>query len=109
MKLLVLYSSDEDIELSMAAIGTLAQLSIENKQICEKILNVKSFVQIFKECACAESIQIQFGTFYILNNITLINQDLCNKVVNSELMEVIVALSRIQVEKSRIKVYLKSY
>ena len=105
VKLLVLYCGEEDIALNIAASGSLAQLSTENETICKKIIEVTSFIEIFKESACTADVEFQYRIFYILNNITSINKELCIKVVESELMEVIVALTRLEVEVGRSKVY----
>ena len=104
VKLLVLYCGEEDTALNIAASGSLAQLSFDNESICKKIISVKSFISIFKESACSADIEFQYRIFYILHNISSINKDLCTYVVESELMEVIVALTRLRVEEERIKV-----
>ncbi|CAF0749986.1 unnamed protein product [Brachionus calyciflorus] len=105
IKLLVLYCGEEDdIKLNLAASGALAQLSQNSEKICKRILEVKSFVPIFKQAACMSEVEFQFRIFYILNNIMTKSKDLCTEIVNSELMDVIVALSRLDVEKERMKV-----
>ena len=104
IKLLVLYCGEEDdLKLNLAASGALAQLTYSEK-ICERVLEVKSFVPVFKQCACAADIEFQFRIFYIIRNIVSKNKDMCTKVVLSELMDVVVALSRLDVEKERVKV-----
>lgn len=106
VKLLVLYCGNEDLSLCLAAAGTLAQLSFERKIICEKILAVKSFFEIFKEAACSTHVEFQFRIFYILNNIISIDKDMLKTIVQSEIMDVIVALTRIEVENERERVSL---
>jgi hypothetical protein len=107
VKLLVLYCGEEDISLNIAASGSLAQLSFENETICKKIIEVNSFVGIFKEAACTSDVEFQYRIFYILNNITSINKDLCLTIVESELMDVIIAVTRLEIEDERMKVLLK--
>ncbi len=106
VKLLVLFCGEDDIKLNIAASGALAQMSSSSEIICERMLDVGSFVRIFKECACSKNIELQFRTFFILNNIVLVKKELCVRIVETELMEVIVALSKISVEKERVKVIL---
>lgn len=105
IKLLVLYCGEEDdIKLNLAASGALAQLSENSEKICERILEVNSFIPIFKQAACVSDVEFQFRIFYILDNIVSKNKNFLTQIVNSELMDVIVALSRLDVEKEREKV-----
>ena len=110
IKLLVLYCGEEDdLKLNLAASGALAQFTDQSDKICQRILDVNAFVSTFKQCACAADIEFQFRIFYILRNIVTKNKEMCAKIVESELMDVIVALTRIDVEKERQKVSLFSY
>ncbi|RMZ96061.1 hypothetical protein BpHYR1_001189 [Brachionus plicatilis] len=105
IKLLVLYCGEEDdIKLNLAASGALAQLSENSEKICQRILEVKSFLPIFKQAACVADVEFQFRIFYILDNVVSKNKDFLTQIVNSELMDVIVALSKLDVEKERVKV-----
>lgn len=104
IKLLVLYCGEDDLKLNIAASGALAQLSADSDKICERIVSVASFASVFKQAACAANIDIQYRIFFILRNICLASKELCTKVVESDLTEVIVALTRIDVEKDRVKV-----
>lgn len=104
IKLLVLYCGEEDHKLNLAASGALAQLTDMSEKICQRVTEVSSFVSVFKQCACTADIQLQFRIFYILRNMALKTPELCTFIVQSELMEVIVALTRLDVEKEREKV-----
>jgi len=104
IKLLVLYCGEEDLGLNMAASGALAQLTQASDKICEKITTLTAFVPTFKQAACAANIELQYRIFFILRNIAVTSKELCTKIVESDLTEVIVALSRTEVEKERIKV-----
>jgi hypothetical protein len=105
IKLLVLYCGEEDdIKLNMAASGALAQFTEQSEKICQRVLDVPAFYSTFKQCACVQDIELQFRIFYILRNIVVRNKEMCTRIVQSELMEVIVALTRIDIEKERLKV-----
>lgn len=104
IKLLVLYCGEEDPKLNMAATGALAQFTELSEKICQRVLDVKSFVPVFKQAACTADIEFQFRIFYILRNIAVRSKEFCTFIVQSELMDVIVALSRLDVEKERTKV-----
>ncbi len=103
IKLLVLYCGEDDIKLNLAASGALAQLS-HSEKICKRIFEVNSFFSIFKQAACADFIEFQFRIFYILRNIVVKSKEFCTLIVQSELMEIIVALSRLDVERERLRV-----
>lgn len=104
VKLLVLYTGEEDHKLNLAASGALAQLTDMSESICKRVVEVNSFVAIFKQAACTADIALQFRIFYILRNIATKTSELCMFIVQSELMEVIVALTRLDVEPEREKV-----
>ena len=104
IKLLVLYCGEEDLGLNLAASGALAQLTQASDKICEKITTLTAFVPTFKQAACAANIELQYRIFFILRNIAVTSKELCTKIVESDLTEVIVALSRTEVEKERAKV-----
>jgi hypothetical protein len=104
IKLLVLYCAEEDHKLNMAASGALAQFTDMSEKICRRVIEVTSFVNVFKQAACTADIEFQYRIFYILRNIATKAKDLCTFIVQSELMDVVVALSRIDVEKEREKV-----
>ncbi|CAF3540047.1 unnamed protein product [Adineta steineri] len=122
IKLLVLLCGDEDELLIKAALGTLAVLSSlqadieyikdlnlqdeerqrlndlmkENRIICEKILDVKSFTEIFKQlCACNNQ-DLQFRALYIIRNIVKIDKELAIRIVETELMDILFAMKEIK-------------
>jgi protein unc-45 len=105
IKLLVLYcgEDDEDMLLQLAASGTLAQLSDVSEKVCKKIVAEKSFVEIFKQACCAENVEFQFRIFYILRNIAGHGKELATSLVESDLFEVIAAVSRMDLSKERQK------
>lgn len=104
IKLLVLYCGEDDVGLNIAASGALAQLTTDSDKVCEKICSLTAFPTTFKQAACAAHIETQYRIFFILRNIAAVGKELCEKIVISELTEVIVAMTRIDVEKERTKV-----
>lgn len=105
IKLLVLYCAEEsDAKLNLAASGTLAQLTDASDKICQRCFEVASFPAIFKQAACSADVEFQFRVFYVLRNIALKSRELCAQLVATEIMDVCVALSKLDVEKERGKV-----
>ncbi|CAF0902489.1 unnamed protein product, partial [Didymodactylos carnosus] len=120
IKLLVLYCGEEDEALIKASSGALASLSslnadIEHIQelnlepderkrlelliednyiICNKILEVKSFIEIFKQlCACSNN-DIQFRALYIIRNIIKAKKEFAVKIVETDLMDILFTITR---------------
>ncbi|CAF2437829.1 unnamed protein product [Rotaria sp. Silwood2] len=132
IKLLVLLCGEEDDSLIKAALGTLAILSSlqidledyndvdlqdddrkklsefieENRNICEKILNVKSFTEIFKHLCASENSELQFRALYVIRNIIKTKKDIAIRIVETDLMDVLFAIKetkddRLTNEKNR--------
>ncbi len=104
VKLLVLYCGEDDIRLNLAASGALAQLTTESDKICEKITSLSCFAPTFKQAACAKEIELQYRIFFVLRNIAVTSKELATRIVASDLTEVIVALTRIEIERERQRV-----
>ncbi len=104
VKLLVLYCGEDDVALNLAASGALAQLTSNSDKICEKITTLTAFAPTFKQAACAAHIESQYRIFFILYNIAQVSKELCEKIVASDLTEVIVAMTRLEVEPERARV-----
>ncbi len=68
----------------------------ENRIICEKILDVKSFTEIFKQLCACNNADIQFRAFYIIRNIIKVNKELAIRIVETELMEILFAIKEMK-------------
>ncbi|CAF1354600.1 unnamed protein product [Rotaria sordida] len=132
IKLLVLLCGEEDDLLIKAALGTLATLSSlqidledykdvdlqdddrkklneyieENRLICEKIVNIKSFTDVFKQLCASQDSELQFRALYIIRNIIKTNKDIATHIVVTDLMDVLFAIKetkddRLMNEKNR--------
>ncbi|KAI0985020.1 hypothetical protein GJ496_008858, partial [Pomphorhynchus laevis] len=101
IRLLVLFGNEDDLKLNQAAMGALAQLSFL-PVVCQKIVETKDFVEIFKNVTTTSDTELQYRGFFILRNLILNGKDTSIKVVESELMDVIFAMSRLD-DKSRLK------
>ncbi len=91
VKLLTLFSGEDDPDLAKAASGGLAQLSHDTK-ICEKILEVKSAMDILKELVASTDEELQYRGAYIVANLTEASQEIAEKIIESELLEVLMVL-----------------
>ena len=68
VKLLTLFSGEDDILLAKAASGALCQLSVDAR-ICKKILDVKHAQDIFKEMIASDDDDLRYRALYIVANI----------------------------------------
>ena len=93
VKLLTLFSGEEDEALAVAASGGLAQLSFDPK-ICKKILEVKSSKEIFKEMLVKDNDEIKFRGLFILANIIEAGPELAEEIIEDEFLEIFMAFSQ---------------
>ncbi len=91
VKLWTLFSGEEDLYLAKAATGGLAQLS-HDPRICEKIMEVKSVVDILKELMANTDEELRYRGVYILANLIKAKREIAEKIVETELLEVLMAL-----------------
>ena len=80
VKLLTLFSGEEDVLLAKAASGALCQLSADER-ICKKILDVKQAVDIFKEMIASDNEDLRFRALFILANIVEASKELAERVI----------------------------
>ncbi|CAF0892146.1 unnamed protein product [Didymodactylos carnosus] len=121
IKLLVLFCGEEDEALIKAASGALAILSSldvdleqietfdlepderkklesiieDNRIICNKILEVTSFVEIFKQLCVSPNNELQFRALYIIKNIVKAKKEFAVKVAETDLMDLLFAITRL--------------
>ncbi|XP_072175845.1 protein unc-45 homolog B-like [Diadema setosum] len=93
VKLLVLFCGEEDPSLVKAAAGTLAILS-SHEEICSKILKVKAWLEIMQVLCVSPDKDIQLRGMHILASIVESSKENAEKVVDTNLLEVLMALSK---------------
>ena len=102
VKLWTLFSGEEDVALVRAASGGLAQLSHDPK-ICEKIVEVKSAMEIFKELLANEDSELQFRGMYILANLVEASREIGEKIIESDFLEIFMALAQMEGINAKLK------
>ena len=91
VKLWTLFSGEEDPLLAKAASGGLAQLS-HDPIIANKIMTVKSVMEILKELVISEDPDLQHRGVYIVANLIESSKEIAEKFVGSEFLEILMAL-----------------
>ena len=64
----------------------------QNRIICQKILDVKSFTEIFKQLCACNNPDLQFRAIYIIRNIVNVNKEFAIHIVETELMDILFAI-----------------
>lgn len=86
VKLLTLFSGEEDEGLAKAASGGLSQLTHDPK-ICEQMVGVKHCHQILKELLSHNSKELQLRSMYILANLVGSSKEIATKIIEDDFLE----------------------
>ncbi|XP_048728243.1 protein unc-45 homolog B-like [Ostrea edulis] len=92
LKLMVLYCGEEDELVVRAAAGAMAMLS-NSEKICNKILGVGPWQEILLSVVVNENVEIQHRGCYIVRNMLSVNKEMAEKVIEGQMLEVLMALS----------------
>ncbi|CDW54075.1 UNC45 protein [Trichuris trichiura] len=100
LKLWVLYCNEEDERLVLSSVAGVALLT-DDANVCQRIIeeanvHVPSWVTIFKEACMHANKEVQRRSLLCLLNMMNSCYDVAAKIVQSELFEVLVAISKLQ-------------
>ncbi|XP_075063928.1 protein unc-45 homolog A [Mixophyes fleayi] len=102
LKLLVLYSGEDDERLRRAAAGTLAMLTSVQPKICQRITQVTDhWLQILQALLLSESIELQHRGSIIVLNMMSEEKELAEKLMESEMFEILTVLSKNENEEKK--------
>ncbi|XP_062926331.1 protein unc-45 homolog A-like isoform X2 [Mobula hypostoma] len=100
LKLLVLYSGEEDEKLRCAAAGALAFLTSLQPKLCTKMTQVTShWLEILQALVLSPNVDLQHRGVVITLNLMNAEQELATLLMESEMMEILSALARDADEK----------
>ncbi|XP_054271467.1 protein unc-45 homolog B isoform X1 [Macrosteles quadrilineatus] len=103
-KFLLLLCGEEDEDTAEAAAGALAMLTSVSKKCCKKLFEVGSWLENFQELLANPKFEMQHRGIVIMLNIIKSSKELAEKVMSTNLMELLMALSIINEEgKEKIK------
>lgn len=103
IKYLVSLTMDEDAETSMAAAGALAILSGASKKCCEKLFESKNWLEALHVLLANPEPNIQYRGVCIVRNIIEYSRDLAEKLLETDVMEILMALTKIPPENETRK------
>jgi len=104
VKYLVILCEDEDQDTSMAAAGALAMLTSASKKACEKIFDSKDWLESLRFLLANPNGDIQHRGITIVLNMMRSTKDVAAKLIETDIMELLMALSKndtVQNEKIR--------
>ena len=103
VKLMTLFSGEEDVLLAKAASGTLCQLS-SDERICKKIMDVKQAIDIFKEMIASDDEDLRFRALYILANIVEASKELAERIIaDDDLMTIFNGFVQTDVASDKVR------
>ncbi|XP_012233460.2 protein unc-45 homolog B [Linepithema humile] len=94
VKYLVILSEDEDEATSMAASGALAILTSASKKACEKIFDSKDWLESLHFLLANPNCDIQHRGVVIVLNMIKSTKDVAAKLIETDIMEILMALSK---------------
>ncbi|XP_036399618.1 protein unc-45 homolog A-like [Megalops cyprinoides] len=95
LKLLVLYSGEDDERLRKAAAGTLAMLTSEQPELCARIPGTTShWLEILQALLLSESPELQHRGAVIALNVMKAERDLAERLMESEALEILSVLAK---------------
>uniref|UniRef100_A0A672G7T8 UNC-45/Cro1/She4 central domain-containing protein n=1 Tax=Salarias fasciatus TaxID=181472 RepID=A0A672G7T8_SALFA len=95
LKLLVLYSGEEDERLRKAAAGTLAMLTAEQPEICARIPGTTThWLEILQALLLSEITDLRHRAVVIVHNMMQADKSLAETLMESEAMEILSVLAK---------------
>lgn len=102
-KYLVLLSADEDTETAMAASGALAQLTAMSKKCCKKMVEVETWTETMRSLLGNPNVDLQYRGVYIANNLMQSCKEVAEKLIATDVMEILMALSLLEAADEKVK------
>ncbi|XP_068086823.1 protein unc-45 homolog B [Anabrus simplex] len=106
VKYITLLCSEEDVETSKAAAGALAILTSVSKKVCRKVFQPANWLDILHQLLANPDKDIQHRGVVIVSNMIHSCKDVAEKLVETDITEILMALSIIREEgKEKIREY----
>jgi len=104
VKMLVILSEEDDLETAKAASGALATLTAISKKAAQKILQVKRWFQILLMLSSSKDKELQHRGVLIVRNIMNADKESAEKIVETPIFQVMMAIVRPEVDDISDKV-----
>ncbi|CAH2093739.1 unnamed protein product [Euphydryas editha] len=100
-KYLYLLCQEEDTDTVMAASGALCVLTSVSKICCRKLLDLQSWVESLRCLLANPNNEIQYRGVYMLYNIIKDDKDIAAKVFETDVMEILMAITKLTDEEHK--------
>uniref|UniRef100_A0A023GNV4 Putative heat shock protein n=1 Tax=Amblyomma triste TaxID=251400 RepID=A0A023GNV4_AMBTT len=104
VKYLTLCLEDDDYDTALAAAGALAILTSVSNEACRKVVEVQDWADIFGGLAAHKDEGLQHRGLCILSNLVHSTREVAEKLVDSKILEVLLAVTQIEEAASSEKV-----
>ncbi|KAG6461445.1 hypothetical protein O3G_MSEX012640 [Manduca sexta] len=95
-KYLYLLCQEEDVDTVMAAAGALCVLTSVSKPCCRKLLDLNNWIESLRCLLANPNDEIQYRGVYMLYNIINGDKDIAAKIFETDVMEILMALSKLE-------------
>ena len=92
-KFLLLLCGEEDVDTSISAAGALAHLTAASKKCCKKIVKTQAWLEMIHILLGNPNKDIQYRGVYIVNNLMRSSKSVAEKLIETDIMEILMALS----------------
>lgn len=96
LKYMLLLSSEEDVDTSMAASGALAILTSSSTKCCEKIFELESWLEKIQNLLANPNKDIQFRGVCVVKNLIECSKEVAEKLIETNIMEILMALTTVE-------------
>lgn len=101
VKYLVILCEDEDEDTSLAASGALAMLTSVSTKTIEKIFDVKNWLEVLRFLLANPKSEIQYRGLIIISNMIKSSKDVAAKLVETDIIEILMALVKSDTVKDK--------
>lgn len=102
LKLMVLYSGEDDEKLRRAASGALAMLTSLMPELCKRIPQVTvHWLEILQALLLSENVELQHRGAVVVLNMMSADQEVAGKLMESEMLEILSVLAKEEEDKKK--------
>ncbi|KAM4746849.1 protein unc-45 homolog A [Rhinophrynus dorsalis] len=102
LKLMVLYSGEDDERLRRAAAGTLAMLTSLQPKLCTRITQVTAhWLEILQALLLSENVELQHRGVIVVLNMMTADKEVAEKLMESEMLEILSVLVKNEDEEKK--------
>ncbi|VEN62045.1 unnamed protein product [Callosobruchus maculatus] len=104
VKYVVALCLDEDKDTAMAAAGLLAIITGSSKKCCEKVFDSKNWLDCMHCLLANPSLDMQYRGVCVVSNIITASKELTQKLMETDVMEILLAISKLTPYDGRDKI-----